>query len=297
MLSTSQLLPAKLQTKHTLLSSSRTSSLDELRHTRTRTTSTSSIDTIRVSPKKKSSSKKRARASEESSSTTDTDHDLRDQDIRRTRQRKLSTDTVQVADIAPATAVAFPSLPDPPSDPSTAHTRKTKKPASERKVTPPKLNPGHAAPSVAVTPSPVTRASLESATSSPTAIRHAPPPPVRTRVSSIKNPPSRTTSPSNIPVPSLTYHRHQPRTYTYGFDPLPAYLQDWQPSCTPYVPSDDEEESVSDGDEKDEWGRTPGISDLDLSISFHKKQPFFDVWDLPDECVLFILMLYEISNQ
>lgn len=290
MLSTSQLLPAKLQTKHTLLSSSRTNSPDELRHTRTRTTSTSSIDTIRVSSKKKSSSKKRARASEGSSSGTDTDHDLCDQDIRRTRQRKLSTDTVRVEDTASVASVAFPSLPDPPSDPSITHTRKTKKSAPERKVTPPKLNPGHAAPSVAVTPSPVTRASLDSATSSPTAMRHAPPPPVRTRVSSIKNSPPRTTSPSNIPVPSSTYHRHQPRTYTYGFDPLPAHLQDWQPPCTPYVHSDDEEESLSDEDRKEEWGRNLGISDLDLSISFHKKQPFFDVWDLPDECVLFILM-------
>jgi len=99
----------------------------------------------------------------------------------------------------------------------------------------------------------------------------------------MKNPPSPSlpTSPAHRTIMHSAYR-------TYGFDPLPAYLQDWQPPCTPYVLSDDEDTydgaAPSSDSWKDEWDNThPGMSDLDLSISFHKKQPFFDVWDLPDD--------------
>ncbi|KAE9408917.1 hypothetical protein BT96DRAFT_627015 [Gymnopus androsaceus JB14] len=302
----SQPCSAQLQTKYTLLSNSRTSNTspvlisdESVGPKRTRTTSTSSVDTIRISPgkKKSSSSKKRARASEPSSNGECDQTFL--QDIRRTRQRKLSTDTVRAT--VPS-AVAFPALSDsherassPGSPRNETGGVRAKKKDAERKVTPPKLNPGHAAPSVAITP--VSRADdsvLE--VSSPTSNRHAPPPPIanaiRTRVLSMKNPPSPSlpTSPAHRTIMHSAYR-------TYGFDPLPAYLQDWQPPCTPYVLSDDEDSydgaaPSSDSSWKDEWDNThPGMSDLDLSISFHKKQPFFDVWDLPDECVFPVFFL------
>ncbi|KAJ3986827.1 hypothetical protein F5890DRAFT_1501324 [Lentinula detonsa] len=271
---------AKLQTKTTLLANTRTVNTTEaspLLNTgelvgskRARTTSTSSVDTIRISSgkKKTTSSKKRARASEPSLSRYD--HKSLE-DSRRTLQRKsssCSTDTVRVLEIS---AVAFPTssdIPEPSSSLGTENDSGLSKKKDERKITPPKLNPGKTAPSVAVT-----------------SVRHAPPPPiisslVRSRVSSIKKPSSRPTSPAVVPHHYLST----------GFEPLPKHLQEWQPSSTHCMLSDDEGSAYDDRASspvpvwKDKWDKVhPGMSDLDISVCFHKKQPFFDVWDLPDD--------------
>ncbi|KAF9060953.1 hypothetical protein BDP27DRAFT_391530 [Rhodocollybia butyracea] len=274
--SSPQLLSAQQQTNNTLVPNTRTMntanasplliSSEVISSKRARTTSTSSIDTIRIGTgkKKNTSSKKRARASEPST-TSESNLSLL-QNIRRSRPRKLSTETV--------VAVAFPSFADDNTE--TPRNDAISKKKDERKVTPPKLNPGHASPSVAVSTSSVADA-LES---SPSAIRHAPPPPiagtVRSRVISMKAPSSRPTSPA--------YRGTLPPHYRVsGFEPLPTHLQDWQPSSVPYCMSDDEG-SLSDTDALSAWKDVrPGISDMDITISFSKKQPFFDVWDLPDE--------------
>ncbi|KAJ4482339.1 hypothetical protein J3R30DRAFT_3458584 [Lentinula aciculospora] len=272
----SQPSSAKLQTKTTLLANTRTMNTTEtitllttseiVGSKRARTTSTSSVDTIRIScgRKKSTSSKKRARADEPSSSS-DRDQNLLE-NIRRTRQRKLSTDTVRTLE---SPSVAFPTFSDTPtrtSSPRNDTISSISKRTDERKATPPKLNPGKTAPSVAVTP-----------------VRHAPPPPIvamRNRVSSIKNPSSRPTSPAVVPS------NYRPT----GFEPLPSHLQEWQPSSIHYMLSDDEGSAYDDRSSspvaawKDDWDNGhPGMSDLDISICFHKKQPFFDVWDLPDD--------------
>ncbi|KIK69741.1 hypothetical protein GYMLUDRAFT_34129 [Collybiopsis luxurians FD-317 M1] len=277
-----QPLPTKLQTKNTLLLNSRTanSSISPLLSSgelvkRSRTISTSSVDTIRIASAKK---KKRSRASEPSSSNG-SDQNLLDNQ-RRTRQRKTSTDTIRGE--AASSVIAFPTFSSSSPLTKEAGPINGKRKEIERKVTPPKLNPGHAAPSVAV--SSVSRvASSPLEVSPPTAIRHAPPPPlithtVRSRVQSMKKP-------AYHSLGSL-YHR------STGFEPLPADLQDWQPSSDPYVLSDDEGSTYDGGAPsspgavwRDQFDNLhPGISDLDLSISFHKKSaPYFDVWDLPDD--------------
>jgi hypothetical protein len=253
-------LSAKQQSKNTLINSTNTSQVlitdETVTPKRTRTSSTSSVDTIRASSGKKKF--KRARASEPSSNGGYDQNSL--EDMRRGRQRKSSTSTTE----AVRGNVAFPTFSDEITTPQQKEIRG--KEDVQRKVTPPKLNPGHAAPSVAVT-------SITRVSSPPTAIRHAPPPPIvtttRSRVLSIR--------------PSLPAHRRPS-----GFEPLPMHLQDWQPHSASYSFSDDEG-SVYDGEvlgapwkDQDDMIH-PGVSDLDLSISFHKRQPFFDVWDLPDD--------------
>jgi len=111
-------------------------------------------------------------------------------------------------------------------------------------------------------------------------MRHAPSPPVtkavRSRVLSIK---TSLSCPPPVAGPIVP-------PYVPGFDPLPTYLRDWQPSSRPYAMSDDED-SLSDPGVT-AWKNQrkvlhPGVSDLDLRVVFSKKQPFFDVWDLPDD--------------
>ncbi|KAJ4501335.1 hypothetical protein C8R41DRAFT_913351 [Lentinula lateritia] len=277
----SQPSSAKSQTKTTLLANTRTMNTTEpssllitgefLGSKRARTISTSSVDTIRINSgkKKSTSSKKRARASEPSSGSECDQNIL--EDIRRIRQRKSSTYSADTIRALESPVVTFPIFCDPPErtspqseTPSTAALKKK----DPRKVTPPQLNPGKTAPSVAVT-----------------SVRHAPPPPiitnlVRSRVSSIKRPSSRPTSPAAI---LSNYH-------PTGFEPLPSHLQEWQPSSTHFMLSDDEGSACDDKASsqvtawKDQWDHVhPGMSDLAISICFHKKQPFFDVWDLPDD--------------
>ncbi|GAW02264.1 glycoside hydrolase family 17 protein [Lentinula edodes] len=146
---------------------------------RARTISTSSVDTIRINSgkKKSTSSNKRARASEPSSGSGCDQNIL--EDIRRIRQRKSSTYSADTIRAPESSAVTFPIFCDPPErtspqseTPSTAASKKK----DPRKVTPPQLNPGKTAPSVAVT-----------------SVRHAPPPPIIT----------------NLVVPAMIKHRRK----------------------------------------------------------------------------------------
>ncbi|KAJ3760595.1 hypothetical protein EV360DRAFT_81015 [Lentinula raphanica] len=267
---------AKPQTKTTLLANTRTMNTPEASpllnigdltgSKRARTTSTSSVDTIRISPgKKKSTSKKRARASEPSSNGGDDQNGL--EHDRRIRPRKSSAPSTNVVQAVEPSAVAFPtisSILEQTALPGTGNDSSLHKKKDERKITPPRLNPGKTAPSVAVT-----------------SVRHAPPPPiisnlVRARVISIQKPSSRPSSPALVARPT-------------GFEPLPDHLQEWQPRSTHYMHSDDEGSAFGDrasspaGAWKDQWNEHPSISDLNISICFHKKQPFFDVWDLADD--------------
>ncbi|KAF5380681.1 hypothetical protein D9757_007076 [Collybiopsis confluens] len=286
--SSPQLLSARLQTKDTPFRESQWSAktgqvLPSLSSggfsKRTRTASISSIDTIRVTPgKKKPASKKRARADDSFSHV-----EFHQTSQRRIRHRKDSLETAQGS---ANSVIAFPVVPDDAPDRHAPYNenspRNGKKKGMERKFAP----SGHCAPLVALT------ADNQAANSPsklhippPTAIRQAPPPPlisytVRSRLQSMKRPLPRPSSPS--------HHVTNPSSYRCsGFEPLPDHLQDWQPSSAPNFFSDDEYGVGTPSSPGTEWRDrcghiSPGISDLDLTIAFHKKQPFFDVWDLPD---------------
>ncbi|KAK7438069.1 hypothetical protein VKT23_018236 [Stygiomarasmius scandens] len=315
-LPTTQHSPARLQTKYTFINNNTTTPTTHVSRspfdenmvpafTRARTTSTSSVDTIRISSPKKikegtkikapTGSKKRCRASDSTSSGIDPAMS----DIRRIRQRTLSsssTATVRADDCK--SDIAFPSTEE---SPMAAETSKSSIPTRRngsnpnRKVSPPKLNPGHSAPAVAVA---VTESVIPT-TAAPH--RDAPPPPVvpsqgRQRVSSLatkqacSNSHSRQMTP---PVRSFVPSRYRSTL----FEPLPMHLHDWEASTSSRTSvhlndadeqtscdEDAQETPATGGSWKDQWGNVHlGFDDLDLSITFHKKQPFFDVWDLPDD--------------